>query len=317
MEELISVIIPIYKVEAYLNRCIRSVVSQSYRNLEIILVDDGSPDQCGKMCEEFAASDSRIRVLHKENGGLSDARNYGTERANGKYIAFIDSDDYIAPNYMEYLHNLIVENNADIAVCCMVKTEGDTAEFGADNSMPPVQVLTGRESCQKLFGRLYMVLVTAWGKLYKREIVNKYPFPKGRNHEDEATTCKYYFDSDKVAVGNHRLYAYYQNPNSITHTQGAKLNEDMIWALEHKAQFFEDNNELEIAKLAWANYFYYCLEDSLQYHGRCDQYIKKMIGHRCLSARVKLESHIYDFSHGLYGICRSIAAVLRKVIKRS
>ena len=126
MEDLISVIIPIYKVEAYLDRCVRSILSQSYQNLEIILVDDGSPDQCGKMCDDFAALDSRIRVFHKENGGLSDARNYGVEYANGKYIAFIDSDDYVESHYVEYLHDLIVSNDADIASCCMVKTEGDT-----------------------------------------------------------------------------------------------------------------------------------------------------------------------------------------------
>lgn len=312
MADLISIIIPIYKVEAYLNRCICSVLSQSYQNLEIILVDDGSPDECGKMCEEFATLDSRIRVFHKENGGLSDARNYGAERANGKYITFIDSDDYIAPNYIDYLYNLIVENDADISVCCMVQTEADTADFKSDVSMPQLQVLTNLEACQKLFDQLYMVLVTAWGKLYKREIVNKYPFPKGRKHEDEATTCKYYFDSQKVAVGNRCLYAYYQNPNSITHTQGAKLNEDLIWALEHKALFFEENNAPEIAKLAWANYFYYCLEDSLKYQGRCDKYIKNLIRHRPLSARVKLESHIYNFSHRLYSFCRSISAILRK-----
>ncbi len=319
MKDLISVIIPIYKVEAYLERCVRSVLSQSYENLEIILVDDGSPDQCGKMCDEFAAMDSRIRVFHKENGGLSDARNYGIERAAGKYIAFIDSDDYIAPNYMEYLHELIVENDADISSCCMVKTEGDTAEYGPDETMPAVQVLTGLEACHELFGDLYMVLVTAWGKLYKAEIVKKYPFPKGRKHEDEATTCKYYFESKKVAVGNQCLYAYYQNPTSITHTQGAKLNEDVIWALEHKARFFKEHGQQDLAQAAWSNYIHYCIADSLEYGGRCDAYLKVLHGNSNLSGRVRMELGMYHVSPVLFRVYRraldAFSAVKRIVRK--
>ena len=104
MQPMISVIVPIYKVEKYLMRCIKSIQNQTYTNLEIILVDDGSPDCCGEICEEFAKQDKRIRVIHKENGGLSDARNYGVERSHGQYITFIDSDDYVANNYIEYLH---------------------------------------------------------------------------------------------------------------------------------------------------------------------------------------------------------------------
>ena len=320
MEDLISVIIPIYKVEAYLDRCVRSILSQTYQNLEIILVDDGSPDRCGKMCDDFAVSDSRIRVFHKENGGLSDARNYGVERADGKYIAFIDSDDYVASHYMEYLHDLIVSNDADIASCCMVMTEGDTADYGPDDTLPPVQVLTGLEACYGLYSNLYMVLVTAWGKLYSQEIVKKYLFPKGKKHEDEATTCKYYYDSQKVVVGNQRLYAYYQNPTSITHSGGEKLNVDKIWALEHKARFFQQNGQLKLARSAWDNYIYFCVTDSMKHGGRCDPYLKAAGCTDNLSVRVRTELRLYMFSPVLFRFYRRtlrILSAVKRIVKKS
>ena len=156
MNELISVIIPIYKVEAFLFRCVESVMRQTYENIEIILVDDGSPDNCPGMCDELALKDKRIKVYHKENGGLSDASNYGVERAHGKYIAFIDSDDYISDDYIEYLYNMLKKNDADISCCGYVETSEDTVEFPENCALPEEQTLTGREACFGLFGDLYM-----------------------------------------------------------------------------------------------------------------------------------------------------------------
>ena len=300
MEDKISVIIPVYKVEQYLHRCINSVINQTYKNLEIILVDDGSPDNSGEICEELAQKDSRIKVYHKDNGGLSDARNYGTGKSNGDYITFIDSDDYIAPNYLEYLYNLLRKNNADISCCCMQVTEDDTTEFSVNHSIPAEQLLTGCEACVGLLGELYMVLVTACGKLYKSDIVKKYPFPVGKKHEDEATTCKYYYESEKVVIGNQCLYAYYQNGSSITHTKGSKLNLDAIWALEHRANFFEENNEIILAQYAWNRLFYYYIGDSKEYNGRCDKYLKDFGKNKNLSKKILFELKLYNTSHRLF-----------------
>ena len=116
-DELITVIVPVYKVEKYLDRCVQSIVDQTYTNLEIILVDDGSPDNCPKMCDEWAKKDKRIKVIHKQNGGLSDARNAGLEKAKGKYVGFVDSDDYISPIMYEKLYKCIIDNQADMAMC--------------------------------------------------------------------------------------------------------------------------------------------------------------------------------------------------------
>ncbi len=315
MKELITVIIPVYKVELYLERCVRSVLSQTYKNIEIILVDDGSPDHCGEICEKLALEDDRIKVYHKENGGLSDARNYGTERSTGKYITFIDSDDYVAPNYIEYLYDLIIKNGADISSCCMVKTENDFAEYGVNDSMPTTQLLTGKEACLLLLGDQCLTLVTAWGKLYNSDIVKKYPFPKGKKHEDEATTGKYYYESNKVAVGNKCLYAYYQNPTSIMHTQGEKINVDKIWAFEHRARFFEECGETTLSQLSWNIYYWYCVEDSIKYNGRCDKYLVGFDKGRTLSKKVKFESRFYNKSHFLYKIYKKTKDTLRSLKK--
>ena len=116
-EDLITIVIPIYKVEKYLDKCIKSVINQTYKNLEIILVDDGSPDNCPKKCDEYEKKDTRIKVIHKENGGLSDARNAGIDIAKGKYITFIDSDDYVSEDYVEYMYNLLKQNNTKMSTC--------------------------------------------------------------------------------------------------------------------------------------------------------------------------------------------------------
>lgn len=296
MDALISLIIPVYKVEAYLERCVRSVLAQTYQNLEIILVDDGSPDRCGEICERFAQQDARIRLFHKANGGLSDARNFGVERAHGKYIAFIDSDDYVAPNYIEYLFGLLEKYDADISCCCMVQTSEDRTVYCTNDTLPNEQPLTGKEACRGLFGNLYMVLVTACGKLYKSEIVKRTPFPVGKKHEDEATTCKYYYAANKVVVGNQCLYAYYQNPNSITHTNRDSINYDAIWSLRHRAEFFEKQGEKLLAQLAWDCFFYYCLYDSVHHQGRCDYFLKGFIDGKKLRRRAHFELKLYNLS---------------------
>ena len=314
---LISIIVPVYKVELYLERCIRSITSQTYKNLEIILVDDGSPDRCGEICEALAQNDSRIKVYHKENGGLSDARNFGVEHSHGEYIAFIDSDDYIATNYIEYLHTLLKKYNADIACCCMTETYGDTADYRTNNEISNECLLTGKEACRELCRALQMVLVTAWGKLYRSVIVKKYFFPVGRINEDAATTCKYYYEADRVIIGNKCLYAYYQNPESIMHTKGDPLYPDRIWAFEHRAEFFEQHNEKKLAKTAWNalfNHFIFC---SIENQGRADHIIKTFAKGKRVGLKTRLEVILYNTSPTLYRKCLDIKYALEKATRKN
>lgn len=312
MDALISLIIPVYKVEGYLERCIRSVIAQTYQNLEIILVDDGSPDRCGGICDRFAQEDIRVKVYHKANGGLSDARNYGMAHSSGAFVSFIDADDYVAPNYIAYLFDLLMKYHADISCCCMDQTMENTSAYGTNLSIPSEQLLSGAEACQALFGNLYDVLVTAAGKLYKREIVQKYPFPVGRKHEDEATTCRYYYAAGGVAVGNQYLYAYYQNPGSIMHTRGDSFNEDLIWALRHRAEFFGEQNEPELEKAAWNMLVQHCLYESVHYHGRYDSVLKELSGVKELPTKTWLELKLYNLSPKIYKMCFRIKNMLLK-----
>ncbi len=257
---LISIIVPVYKVEMYLDRCIESIVKQTYANIEIILVDDGSPDNCGAICDKYAKKNKKIKVIHKMNGGLSDARNTGVAISKGKYITFIDSDDAVSDNYIEYLYNLCINNDADISSCYFFRTSEFTPCFVKEQE-PQVTVFTGKESCCALFENYYIILVTACWKLYKAEIVKNNPFPCGKTHEDEATTYKFLYSAQKVVIGNEKNYMYYFNPSSITGTENMLYSEDAAWALKSRFDFFVNKNENDLAKKAAYKYIAYLFDN--------------------------------------------------------
>ena len=166
MQPLISIVIPVYKVEKYLERCILSIINQNYSNLEIILVDDGSPDDCGLICDNWAKIDNRIRVIHKENGGLSDARNAGIKIATGEFITFIDSDDYVLDNYIEYLLELIFKYNADIAICNFHQLFEETNRKVFVGGKVE-KIFNSEEAIETmLYDRDFYTC--AWGKLYRK-----------------------------------------------------------------------------------------------------------------------------------------------------
>lgn len=211
-KELISIIIPVYNVENYLNRCLDSVIEQSYSNIEIIVIDDGSNDDSGKICDEYALIDSRIKVIHKENGGLSDARNYGINEHKGKYITFIDSDDYVEPTYIETLYNAIKKYDADIAICsyqCIY--ENGTILKQRENMKC---LLNPEETLEEI---LYQTNfnVSAWAKLYKDELFKENRYPKGKIFEDAYTTYKLILASKKISVDLKIEYNYMIRENSI------------------------------------------------------------------------------------------------------
>ncbi len=214
-DALISMVIPVYNVERYLRRCLKSVQMQTYTNLEIILVDDGSTDASGVICEQLAASDDRIRVIHKENGGLSDARNVGMQYASGDYIAFVDSDDYIAENMVARLYNICEQKNTEISICRSKKTSQDR-ERGACNQ--DIEVYTNVEALEQLFYQKKYNM-SAWGKLYERTLFEGIRFPKGELYEDVNTIYKVIDRAKNVGYCGDQLYFYYINPQSITRNE--------------------------------------------------------------------------------------------------
>ena len=216
-EELISVIVPIYKVEAYLPKCVESIRNQTYRNLEIILVDDGSPDHCGELCDQYANEDDRIKVIHKKNGGLSDARNAGIEIAKGAYIGFVDSDDYIHPQMYELLYYGIKEKDAQIAVCKFQNVKEDaTVSFQNKDKVAWTTITGEQEKFEYSLGEFTTVCFTvAWNKLYCSELFQKIRYPYGKIHEDEFTTYKTIELADRIVYTEEMLYYYVQRQGSI------------------------------------------------------------------------------------------------------
>lgn len=212
---LVSVIVPVYKVEQYLNRCVSSIIKQSYANLEIILVDDGSPDKCPQLCDEWALQDSRVKVLHKKNGGLSDARNAGLKKASGNYICFVDSDDYVSTKFVETLYELIHLYNTDMSAVSLKEVFSMEQENIISSCVESI-VFEGEGALKELFSNNTFANY-AWNKMYKRELFDNIEFPVGKKMEDLGTTYKLLMKAKKIAFSKEQLYYYYQREDSILH----------------------------------------------------------------------------------------------------
>ena len=242
MHDLISVIIPVYKVEKYLCRCVDSVLEQTYTNMEIILVDDGSPDNCPVMCDEYARQDSRVKVIHQENAGLSGARNAGIDMAQGQWLAFVDSDDYLAADFLERLYQACVDTGSSLSVCRWEYVRGETIpEHGTGET----RVYTGREMLANLYVPDGAYFVVAWNKLYRKELFEDIRYPLGRIHEDEATTYRIYDKVKKAAYVDRSLYGYFVTPVSITRGFNPKRM-DWVTAVAERLDFFEQKGYTEL-----------------------------------------------------------------------
>lgn len=256
LRELISVIVPIYNVEIYLQKCINTVINQSYTNLEIILVDDGSTDYSGKLCDEVAKKDNRIVVIHKKNGGLSDARNAGLDIAKGRYISFIDSDDYIALDYIEKLYSSINKTKADVAICSFSYVDENDSLIVKSKAIEKNTVLSGREVLYRAMMPRGVEYVVAWNKLYKREIFDNLRYDKGRIHEDEFINYKLFWKCNRVVVLCDRLYFYRQRQGSIQNTQ---LDFNRIQTQremhESRIEFYRENGDELLSIKALQSYF--------------------------------------------------------------
>lgn len=278
---LVSVVIPIYNVEEYLTDCVNSVINQTYTNIEIILVDDGSNDSSSQLCDEFEKNDNRIKVIHKANGGLSDARNTGMEYSAGDFICFIDSDDYIDVDYIAELLGLLLENNCDVAICSFKKVK--RAEEYIKNCNNCVELYTGKDIIDHIYGEDYIKTIVAWNKLYRKSLFDNIRYPVGLIHEDEATTCTILYCAEKVVVTDSVLYFYRIRDNSITTSEVSidKLQAKLD-SLKIRRNFFRDNKlEMYYSK----DYLVYLKQVSINcYLSRNinNEYMKKM----------KLEFHL-------------------------
>ena len=235
---LISIIIPVYKVEKYLEKCIQSVINQTYENLQIILVDDGSPDNCGKICDEYAKKDHRIEVIHKSNGGLSDARNKGLEIAKGEYIGFVDSDDYIEADMYEVLYNLLKQYNADVSICNFYTvSQGKISIKNADNGINEYN----RIEILKEILLDKNIQSYAWNKLYKKELFDEIKYPIGKKYEDIGTTFYLLEKCNKVVVTGKSEYYYINRQDSIVNNVTESTITDYIELIIQRYDYIEEN----------------------------------------------------------------------------
>lgn len=242
---LVSIIVPVYKVEEFLPNCVDSILAQTYGDFELILVDDGSPDQCGAMCDSYAKKYKQVRVLHKENGGLSSARNAGLEVCKGEYIAFVDSDDAISPYYLEVLLEEAIANNADIVQCEFEKSENIPVWTKPREYQRIIRV--GDEIEDNMFINDVPITV-AWNKLYKRKIFLDLGlrYPIGRIHEDMFLTPKILYYAERMVIIDEPLYFYRERSDSIMSSSFSLKKLDKLYAIEETLRFFEEKKRMHL-----------------------------------------------------------------------
>lgn len=238
LQPLVSIIVPVYKVEKYLRTCLDSILAQSYPNWEAILVDDGSPDACPKIVDEYASRDARMRTVHRENGGLSAARNSGLRTVQGEFITFLDSDDFWHKDYLKLMVGAALKHDADMVQCGFIR--------GMETTFPEIDAT--KYDSAKIYDRRsiftsFAAKVIVCAKLYRRHILDGITFPEGRVNEDDCTNWRLYYAADKIAVISRELYYYTVNPNSTMGKLKKKPDLRFIDAYYERIAFFEQKEE--------------------------------------------------------------------------
>lgn len=259
--EKISVIITAFNVEAYIGACLKSVASQTYQNLEILIVDDGSTDGSGKICDAFAETDPRVRVIHQENQGPSVARNRGTEEACGNYISYVDGDDILLPDYFALLFRNLKKSGAEISVLNHLTFQKEGELKKRNRISPDFEIISGKQAAERIIKDHETNMITAWGKLYDRRLREFLRYPPGKIHEDDFTTYKVFYEAKLVAVSDERLYALRTRSGSITSGYSLKrlekleaLEESILWLSERGEERLSDYAKLLYIKnleIAW------------------------------------------------------------------
>ncbi len=320
---LISVIVPIYKVEKYLEKCIESIINQTYENLEIILVDDGSPDLCGEICDQYALKDNRIKVIHKSNGGLSSARNAGLDISKGEYIGFVDSDDHISEDMYTYLFNSIRENNTKLAVCNIFYEfeSGKIQRKSRDNKDLQFDFFNGllEMNTYRLFD------MGAWSKLYNKTLFSEIRFPEGKLSEDYFVMYRIFELAQKISYVSNPCYYYLQRKNSIS--RNASINHDFLDAAKTQMEYLDSNypEMMVIGHTAYASaaltvYDFYLkskvdcpIERFDYYYSIVNQNIKFVKQAKYLSKAKKIQFRLFIINKGLYGVVFKVFRNIKRV----
>lgn len=280
---LVSVIVPVYNVQDYLAECINSIIRQNYTHFELLLVDDGSTDNSGMLCEQYRKKDNRIKVIHKKNGGLSDARNYGIDKALGEYLTFIDSDDYVSEIYLNALVNTAIHNNADIVQVEFTREKNRLASKSAfgNKIYNPTEALKSMLTLQR-------VQVNAWAKLYHAKLFDGVRYPVGKINEDNLTTYKTLIRANKVACCSDYLYYYRVNSAGIMNSQFNEKRFDILNAPDETAAFLGSQSSQFKEELE-----YYRMRIAMRLYNEC---LKSGIGKTYSFYLEKIESMLKGFN---------------------
>lgn len=241
----ISVIIPVFNTSKFLNKCVNSVLKQTYKNLEVVLIDDGSTDNSGILCDDFAKADKRVVTIHKQNGGLSSARNVGLDTATGEFIAFVDSDDFVEPTMIEVLLNNIIKAGSDISICSFAM-ETETGKPYADTPPLKNETFSKSEALALLNEPRQDRFTVAWNKLYRKRLFDNLRYPEGKIHEDQWLAHKLFFKAGKVSTITDKLYHYVVHEGSIMQSSNPIKHFDDIDALFDRIEFYKTNNLKEL-----------------------------------------------------------------------
>lgn len=247
----ISVIVPIYNTEKYLHRCLNSIINQTYKELEIILVDDGSKDSSPQICDEFAEKDSRVKVIHKKNEGVANARNTAISMATGEYLAFVDSDDFIDKAMFERLINNAVKNDADIAICGFKITSGDECET---IYIDEEHTFNSQRALEHLYIDMDFCFVTLWGKIFKRDLFNDIIIPSVVCAEDNYVLYKIFLKSKTIVYDKSEMYMYYYRTDSATKTFNESSSEDFR-AFSEQMYFWEKEGRMDLHRMCFVRCF--------------------------------------------------------------
>lgn len=297
----ISVIVPVYKVEPWLRECVDSILGQTFRDLELILVDDGSPDNCPAICDEYACADSRVRVIHKENGGLSSARNAGLDIARGEYITFVDSDDWIAADMLETLYRLIRDTGAELAIGNLVKCL-DGKRLAEDTSPLRDECFDRDGLVKKLTGVQAWRYIIACSKLYHRSLFDGLRFPEGFIHEDEATIHRFAARCTTIATTTHVVYHYRMAEDSIMRRTFNIHRTDLLTALADRIRFASARNWTELCDRAAAKYvelffdYYFRFPrtpENEKYFRRMEHSLRMALPHLLRCRQISLRHKVY------------------------
>lgn len=251
----ISVIVPVYKCEQYIESCVDSILNQTFTDFEIILVDDGSPDNSGKICDQLAEKHKKIVVLHQENQGQAAARNNGVKIARGEWLHFVDCDDHIHPKMLEALYNTVTENDVKLAMCSALQDVSLPEDFNCHKNFHFETFQMNEDNILKLCKNEKYYYWVVWGKLIHKSIYEKHPLTEGRIYEDNAIVCKWLYEAKKVALTHTPLYFYYVNTSSTTKKEFTKKHLDVLWAFKEQIDFFNSINFKKMTEHLATYYF--------------------------------------------------------------